>query len=96
MRYLIEKLFSEAKSPLPDQAPAIECAVILRSGKEFQGSLSETMPDDACPEPMLRMLAPAPRTSGLVNMVEIYFSYDDVVAIAVVRQVSVETPRIVI
>jgi len=91
----LRREFAQAVSPLPDQAPAIECGVIL-SGipQPFMGSLSET------PEGGLRMLYPEPGQKpgggdGTVSMVEQFFDYEDVLSFGVRRTVSVELPRIV-
>lgn len=98
MRYVIARLFAEAPkltdedgSPRADQAPALECHVVLTSGQQMQGALSTT------PEGTLRMMTPNqqidPRTRqpmGLPVMVESFFDYDQVSCIAVVRPVTVD------
>lgn len=94
MKAVIKRLFKEAESPLPDQAPALECWILLHGlPTSIHGSLSET------PEGELRMLSPAPqdnRLGGSVMMIEQFFCYNDVMSIAVVRPVDVvDEPRII-
>lgn len=89
----IQRLFRENPSPLPDQAPAIECAVLFHGGASIQGSLSET------PDGGLRMLSPNPDPGarparGKVAMVEQFFGYEDVVMVGVRREVEVVAPKI--
>ncbi len=98
----LRRMLAEAKSPLPDQAPAIQCAITLTGGMlTMEGSLSET------PEGGLRMLRvdeqhlqslpprlrPAPGSAAL-PMLEHYFEYADVLAVTIRRTVSTEAPRI--
>lgn len=89
----IQRLFKENPSPLPDQAPAIECGVMLRGvPMTLTGSLSET------PEGGLRLLSRAgqPTNPGAdVPMVEQFFDYEDIMVIAVQRKVTVSAPRII-
>ena len=95
LKATIKRLFSEAESPLSDQAPALECWILLHGlPTSIHGSLSET------PEGELRMLSPAPAPSGrpgAVMMVEQFFCYGDVLSIAVQRAVDVvlDEPRII-
>lgn len=89
----IQRLFREHPSPLPDQAPAIECAVLFHGGASIQGSLSETSDGG------LRMLSPNPDPSarparGKVAMVEQFFDYSDIVMVAVRREIEVVMPKI--
>ena len=85
----IDKLFAETESPFPNQSPAAQCVIVLRSGREFQGSLSKH-------EGGLRMMVPANMAPGKATMLEIYFDYDDVAAVAVQRDIVATAPRIVI
>lgn len=90
----IDKLFAEMESPFPNQAPAAKCVVILKCGKELQGSLSKH-------EGGLRMMMPiagaiSPRGEGKVTMMELWFDYDDVAVVAVERDVVAAGPRIAI
>jgi len=92
----IQRLFKENPSPLPDQAPAIECGVMLHGVPvTLTGSLSET------PEGGLRLLSPDPaqerpiRPGTPVKMIEQFFDYEDVMVVAVRRAVTVETQRII-
>jgi hypothetical protein len=92
----IQRLFKENPSPLPDQAPAIECGVMLRGVLvTLTGSLSET------PEGGLRLLSPDPaqersiRPGTPVKMIEQFFDYEDVMVVAVRRAVTMEAPRII-
>lgn len=98
MRTVIRRALAEAKSPLPDQTPAIECGITLVGGSlSFMGSLSET------PDGGLRLLAPVPghaapgRTGAPVPMMEHFFHYHDVAVFSLMRSVTVETssPRII-
>ncbi len=96
----LRRMMAEAKSPLPDQAPAIQCAITLTGGMlTVEGSLSET------PEGGLRMLRPDEqglaqlprhRRGDMTNvpMLEHYFEYADVLAVTIRRTVSTEAPRI--
>jgi len=92
----IQRLFKENPSPLPDQAPAIECGVMLRGVPvTLTGSLSET------PERGLRLMSPDPaqerpiRPGTPVKMIEQFFDYEDVMVVAVRRAVTMETQRII-
>lgn len=88
----IQRLFKENPSPLPDQAPAIMCGVMLRGvPMTLEGSLSET------PEGGLRLLSAngKPDPNGSVSMVEKFFDYEDVMVIAVRREVTVGPARII-
>lgn len=88
----IQRLFKENPSPLPDQAPAIECGVMLRGvPMTLMGSLSET------PEGGLRLLSRSGQaTPGAdIPMIEQFFDYEDVMVIAVQRKVTVNAPRII-
>jgi len=92
----IRRLFAENPSPLGEgQAPAIQCAVVLYGfPTPIQGVLSETEHGG------LRLLAPADPSvrpvGGTVNMVEHFFSYDVVTMIAVQRQITLQTPKIIV
>jgi len=90
----IKRLLAEAPAPLPNQAPAIECGVMLPSGAQFMGSLSET------PEGGLRMLSAAPPQQqtkrGVVQMLEQFFDHSDVMVIALRREVALESAGIII
>jgi hypothetical protein len=92
----IQRLFKESPSPLPDQAPAIECGVMLRGVPiTLTGSLSET------PEGGLRLLSPDPaqerpiRPGTPLKMIEQFFDYEDVMVVAVRRAVTMDAPRII-
>jgi hypothetical protein len=96
IRATIQRLFRENPSPLPAQAPAIECGVMLRGVPvTLMGSLSET------PEGGLRLLSPDPsqerpiRPGTPMKMVEQFFDYEDVMVVAVRRQVTMDAPRII-
>lgn len=91
MKQLIGRLFKECQSPLPDQAPAIECAVTLTGGViTMRGSLSIT------PEGMLRMLRPDhdssqnARAMSKAQLLEHFFDYSDVMMITMLRTVTLE------
>ncbi len=92
----IQRLFKENPSPLPDQAPAIECGVMLRGlPVTLEGSLSET------PEGGLRLLTPDPRQERPikpgtpVKMIEQFFDYKDVMVVGIRRQVTLDATRII-
>jgi hypothetical protein len=103
MRAVIDRLFAEAPklthpdgTPRDDQAPALECQIMLRAGGQIGGSLSVT------PEGTLRMLSPMqlPKRGGApeLAMVEHFFTYEEVADLAVIRKVDTtpaETTRIV-
>lgn len=76
------------------QAPAIECAVMFKSGATIRGSLSLTITvpsttaawvDDPG---MLRMLSPGLDENKQKILVEQFFDYDEVVCVALQRQIS--------
>lgn len=77
-----------------EQAPALECQVMLRGGSGFVGALSLT--DDG----VIRMLSPAasdprnPRSEPM--LAEIFFSVAELAAIVLPRKVAaaVEAPRL--
>lgn len=93
----ILRLFAENPSPLPDQAPALECWVTLAGiPMSLQGALSET------PEGGLRLMSVMTDQQGnkilhggKVQMIEQFFCYEEVTSIAVRREVSVSGPRII-
>ena len=93
LKTVIKRLLAEATSPLPDQTPAIECGVMLAGVPiTIEGSLSET------PEGGLRLLSAVardPDRDGGVSMIEQFFSYEDVMVVAVRRTVTVDAPRII-
>jgi len=90
MKVTIQRLFKENPSPLPDQAPAIECGVMLVGiPVTLRGALSET------PEGGLRLLSPSGSVAGRLQMVEQFFSYEDVLVIAMQREIAVDAPRII-
>lgn len=100
---VIDRLFDEAPKllgsdgePRPDQAPALECTVHLGAGGEVTGSLSVT------PEGTYRMLSQA-NTAGLPKehpfhnrpmLVESFFGFDEIVAIAVMRDLTGEASAV--
>ncbi len=93
-RGVIDRLLREA-DVTPGQNPAISCGVVLRNGIQFEGALSWESHD------VLRMMFPAPseqqqqlRTGGL-QMAEVFFSCEDVMAVAVRREVTVTKPSII-
>lgn len=89
---VIQRLFREHPSPLPDQAPAIECAVMFHSGASVQGALSEATGGG------LRMLTnPDPNQRaqrGKLRMIETYFDYSDIVSVGIQREVEIVAPKI--
>lgn len=87
----IQRLFKENPSPLPDQAPAFACGVMLRGvPMTLEGALSET------PEGGLRLLSRGSAIpGGGISMVEQFFDYEDVMVVAVQRSVTTDSPRII-
>lgn len=88
MAMTIDRLFEESPSPLgQDQDPAIECAIVLRSGTSLLGALSVAKGG------ALRLAAAErePGTGLPVAIVEHYFHVDDVVMVAVRRQMNIRT-----
>lgn len=98
---VIDRLFAEADATRgaglgADQAPALECYIVLRPGVTIQGSLSDT------PEGTLRMLSPVevndpngrPNAKKLV-MAEQFFERSEVVAIAMQRDITSTTSNLV-
>jgi len=88
---LIQRLFKENPSPLPNQAPAFACGVMLRGVPvTLEGALSET------PEGGLRLLSRGSVIpGGGISMIEQFFDYEDVMVVAVQRQVTVDAPHII-
>ena len=89
MRRQIEKLFEEAaaqrQAAVADQAPALECAVVLVGfSVPCRGVLSKT------DEGMLRMMYPIDPASPTKGLMEQFFHYRDVLSIGVVRAVNAE------
>lgn len=82
----IKAALAAAVSPLPDQTPAVECAIILHGmATSLVGSLSET------PEGGLRLLSPIGKTRGEIEMVEQFFDYADVLVFGQRRIVRAES-----
>ncbi len=98
MRALITRLFAEAPKMTDGagrtdttQAPALQCHIVLRGlSTSFQGTLSTT------PEGTLRLLTSARVDATKHILMEQFFAYEDVVTVAVERQVTgTEAPRII-
>jgi hypothetical protein len=88
----IKGLLADGKSA-PGQSPAIQCAVILRGmSTALQGALSETADGG------LRMLSPSVAAPGHPlgrELVEQFFDYSDVLAVAVQRTVTLDGSSII-
>lgn len=99
MRAVIDRLFADAPKlenpatgkPVDDQAPAVEVHLVLKTGQQLQGVLSTT------PEGTLRLATPNqrvdPRTKqpvGAPVLIETFFDYEQVSAVAVVREIAIE------
>jgi hypothetical protein len=86
---VIRMALRAAVSPLPNQAPAVTCAVVLRGmTSSLFGALSET------PEGGLRLLSPnGPPVAGarVTSMIEQFFNYEDVLVFGIVREVKTES-----
>lgn len=87
LRHLFEE--AQAESPGDDQAPALTCAIVIRGmPNAISGSLSTT------PWGGLRMLSrngqdPGPGADARVpELVEQYFDYEDVMVVALLREVT--------
>lgn len=83
MRRLIDRLLDEAPKVGADDAPAIECGLMLGSGAVIQGALSRTQ------EGMLRMMS---RQGD--ELVEQFFDYHSVAVVALRRAVTRTGPVI--
>lgn len=80
MRATFERLWAENPSPAgDDQLPAMEVTVAVRGLPPITGSVAPS------PEGGLRLLARKDERS--LDLVEHYFTYEDVVLVAVVRRV---------
>lgn len=78
LRHLFEE--AQAESPGDDQAPALTCAIVIRGmPNAISGSLSTT------PWGGLRMLSRNGQDPGLVEQ---YFDYEDVMVVALLREVT--------
>lgn len=90
---IIRRLLAEATSPLPDQAPAIQGGVVLIGvPMTFEGALSET------PEGGLRLLSLAPGQNSnakRIEMIEMFFGYEDVATFVRRQVVTVDAPSII-
>ncbi len=96
MQRLVARLFAEAPKllddkmePRPDQAPALECNVTLTCGREIAGSLSMT------PEGTFRMMSPAQAPddhplAGKLIMLEAFFTIEEISAVTLIRDLTVE------
>lgn len=90
----IRRLLTDAPAPLPNQAPALECAIMLVNGHPVEGILSES------PDGGLRMMSANtdPRIAnerGVTHMIEQFFDYADVICIAVRRKITIERSPLV-
>lgn len=59
----------------------LECQIVLKGGYAMAGVLTTT------PEDTLRLLAPGKKAGGGEVMVDHYFDYDDVLTIAIGREI---------
>ncbi len=89
MRRQIDKLFEDAAAQRPpsaaEQAPALECAVVLTGYPvPCRGVLSKTA------DGMLRMMYPLDPTNPGKGLMEQFFHHRDVLSIGVVRAISAE------
>jgi hypothetical protein len=93
LQKLIARLLREAPTIYPttngetEQTPAIECVVMFNNSQTVRGSLSTT------PEGLLRLLSPGSDGSGPL-LIEQFFDYDAVMAIALTRQITTEVRRV--
>lgn len=82
MREVInEALFNAAPTDVEMTPPRIECQIVLKGGYAMAGVLTTT------PEDTLRLLAPGKKAGGGEVMVDHYFAYDDVLTIAIGREI---------
>lgn len=101
LELVLERLFNEAPKltdakgqAVDGQAPALECAIMLTSGATMQGVLSRT------PEGTLRMMSPIevkdPRSGRPKSaFAEQFFMIDDVITIALQRDIAADASRII-
>jgi len=91
MARTISRMLAAAPTPIPDQAPALECGVMFASGVQLMGVLSAT------PEGGLRMLTQAANQGpNAVMMAEQFFDASDVMVIMVKREVKLESPSLIV
>lgn len=91
MARTISRMLAAAPTPIPDQAPALECGVMFASGVQLMGVLSAT------PEGGLRMLTQAANQGpNAVMMAEQFFDAADVMVIMVKREVKLESPSLIV
>ena len=94
MKKLIRRLFAEAprmEDAPHNQAPAVECQIVLKSGYSCIGALSTT------PEGLLRFMAIArdPSDQKKVIAAEHFFDYEDLQTIIVPRAQTSERSALV-
>lgn len=88
-RHAIARHLAAAPKIAETDEPAIHCFVLIRGAQSsVAGSLSTT------PEGGLRMLSPTEKGSS--TFVEQFFDYEDVVVFAVLKEIQLESPVIVL
>jgi hypothetical protein len=85
---VIARLLAEAPCA-PGQTPALDCVVMFGNGQAVRGALSIT------PEGALRLLSPGTEGNRPL-LVEQFFDYPAISAIAVTREITTEARRIVV
>jgi hypothetical protein len=89
MKEVVRELLEAAAATAPEgDTAAIQCQVLLRTVGPVIGSLKTTSRSE-----VLQMLAPGMSPEKKPVMAELYFTYDDIVTIAVQREVNVVQPR---
>ncbi len=108
MERLLERLFAEAPKmtdgagkPDDTQAPALNCHIILRSGQMLQGSMSVTAEGllkigtvAEVPDPSAKASSFGGSHTKKLVLAEQFFSVNDLVCVAVERDIKQSGPRI--
>lgn len=96
MERLIDRLLAEAPkltdadgNVVGNQSPAIECLVMVSAGAQTRGALSKT------PEGVYKVLSPGQEADRPV-MIEQFFAPDSIVAITLIRKITVQRPSIIL
>lgn len=92
MKALVQQLLKDSPKISDGDDPAIECAVVLKSGMQINGALSQR-------GGLCRMMQvnervdPRTRQPMGIVMVEHFFDYEQISDIAIPREVKVDKPE---